>query len=185
MKLGERAGRFTLQRLKMYAASSTHQGGMNDKTCFSRSGYRRQFPQHCRRPIHAPRAARTGPGQSDNSGRWRLWSWLSPRPIWRLPPQWLLRRRVLRRRCSARRGGSARCGGNSARRSGSPAGRRAFVPPLQRVPMLVCLLTELRESGLLPLADCRRGESRRIMGPCGSFLLPAVMARTSPRERQR
>ena len=38
----------------------------------------------------------------------------------------------------ARRGGSARCGGNSARRGSSPAGR--FVPSLQRVPMLVCLL---------------------------------------------
>ena len=51
------------------------------------------------------------------------------------------RRRVLRR---ARRSGSARCGGRSARCSGSPAGRRTFMPPLQRVPMLVCLLIELK-----------------------------------------
>ena len=69
-------------------------------------------------------------------------AWLSPRPVWRLPSQRLLRRRVLRRRCRARRGGSARCGGGSARRGGSPAGR--FVSSLQRVSMLVCLLIELK-----------------------------------------
>jgi hypothetical protein len=49
--------------------------------------------------------------------------------------------RLLRRRCGARRGGSPRRRGNGARRGGSPAG--AFVPSLQRVPMLVCLLIEL------------------------------------------
>ena len=37
---------------------------------------------------------------------------------------------------------SAGCGGNSARRGGSPTGR--FVRSLQRVPMLVCLLIELK-----------------------------------------
>ena len=113
-------------------------GGTSDQTSFSRSGYRRQLLLRCCHVGYAARAARTGRGPSNNSHRRWLRTWLSPWPIWRMPSQRLLRRRLLRRRGSARRGGSARCGGNSARRGSSPAGR--FVPSLQRVPMLVCLL---------------------------------------------
>jgi hypothetical protein len=111
---------------------------MNDKDPCSRDW--RQFLLRCRCPIYATRAARTGQGQSDNSGRWWVWTWLSPRPIWRLSSERLLRRRILRRGRGARRGGSARRGSNSARCSGSPA-RSARLPSLQRVPMLECLLT--------------------------------------------
>ena len=75
------------------------------------SGHRRQFLLRSRRPIHAARTARTGPGQSENSGRRWLRTWLSPWPIWRLPSQRLLRGSLLGRRCGgARRGGSARRG---------------------------------------------------------------------------
>src|SRR5262249_45499055 len=97
------------------------------------------FLRRCR-PIHASRAARTGTNQPDDSGRWWLWTWLSPRPIWWLPSQRLLRRRVLRRRCgSTGRRGSSRSGGGA--RGGSSA-RSASLPSLQRVPMLECLLNK-------------------------------------------
>src|SRR5215475_6030309 len=117
---------------------------MNDEASRCRSRHRRQFLLLYRCPIHASSTARTGAGQSDNSSRRWLWAWLSPWPIWRLPSQRLLRRRVLRRRGGARGGGSPRRRGNGARGGSSPAGRWAFLPSLQCVPMLVCLLIKLR-----------------------------------------
>jgi len=120
---------------------------MHDKVPCSGSCDRHQFLLYRRRAIHASRSAQTSTSQHDNSGRWGLWTRLSPGSIRRLPTQRLLRGPLLGRRCgSARRCSSPRCGGNST--GSSSSARRARMPSLQRVPMLECLLIELSYDSL-------------------------------------
>jgi hypothetical protein len=128
------AGRDCVYNERRRLQSVTTEGGKkSEQTSVHWISHWCQSLLRCRRPIHASRTARPCTDQPDNSGCWWLWPWLSPRPIWRLPSQRLLRWRVLRRRgCSARRG-----------RSGSSSGRRLVPSRLQRLSMLGRLLTDL------------------------------------------
>jgi hypothetical protein len=128
---------------------------MNDKPPCCRSRHRRQFLLRCRRPIHAPRTARTGTDELDNSGCWWLWTRLSSWPVWRLSSQRLLRRCLLRHPCSGRGGGAA------------GRGSACLPSSLQSVPMLAGLLTDFNINSLT--APPKAGPF--ALGGCGPIYL--------------